>query len=115
MLEELRETVDGMLQRQNDKLAQTVMAKLQLTLQTVEVIYTWMNQTVGEQMPPRAIIAVPQHHHAQALHHAQVHGQVNGAEPAANGAGANHSRVGSPLTAVNSATPGAGPSRVVPH
>jgi hypothetical protein len=77
-LEQQQESVRGMLQRQNEKMAQAVMGKLQLTLNTVEVIYAWMNRTVGQEMSPRTPIPV-----SQLRPHLQ--GQMNGVDVTMNG------------------------------
>lgn len=53
-VEQLKESVQAMMKKQNTQVAQNVMSKLHLTLQTVEVIHAWMNRMVAGQMPPPA-------------------------------------------------------------
>ena len=94
MLEQLKEGVQALLQRQNTQIAQSVMSKLQLTLKTVEVIYAWMNRTVAGQTPqptPASAMAAP----------ARI-GQTNGASSVHGAstpiAGGSTSRGSTPVT-----------------
>ena len=58
MLEELKSSVEAMATEHNAQIAQNVMNKLQITLKTVDVIYTWMNRTAAAaQMPPPPVAA----------------------------------------------------------
>lgn len=77
-LEELQREVQQTIKQKNVEVAQNLMSKLQLTLQTVQVIYNWMNSTVSAPRPvqsvpaatpatPVAAVPTPTHVHAYAV------------------------------------------------